>query len=128
MSSPPGKRSKAMKTAPGLTRTAQGHTLLVALFTLLIIGMALLTYLQLQTNANQLVVRSQVWNACMPVLEAGIEEALEHCAYNNSNLASNGWVLIGNRYYRTNTLGESYCVVSISTNQPADIISTGNLP
>ena len=61
-----------MKTAPGLTRTAQGHTLLVALFTLLIIGMALLTYLQLQTNANQLVVRSQVWNACMPVLEAGI--------------------------------------------------------
>jgi len=117
-----------MKTATCSNRRAQGHTLLVALFTLLIIGVALLTYLQLQTNANQLVVRSQVWNACMPVLEAGIEEALEHCSYNPSNLMSSGWTLIGNRCYRTNTVGEGYCVVNISTNAPFDIISIGSWP
>src|SRR5256885_4767257 len=101
-----------MKIAPGLSRSMRGNTLMVALFSMLIIGVALVTYLQLGTNANQLVVRSQVWNACMPMLEAGIEEALEHCSYNSTNLASNGWDLRGTRYYKTNTLGDGYCVAS----------------
>src|SRR5438105_10968313 len=117
-----------MRIIPGIKLSTQGNTLLVALFTMVIIGFALITYLQLGSNETQLVVRSQVWNACMPMLEAGIEEALEHCSYNSTNLASNGWGLAGTRYYKTNTLGDGYCVASISTAQHFDISSIGYCP
>ncbi len=117
-----------MRVSKRSRRSEQGHTLLVACLTMIIIGLALVTYLELQTNANQLVVRSQVWNACLPVAEAGIEEALEHCSYNPSNLLSSGWSLVGNRYYRTNTVGEGFVVVNLSTNAPHDIVAIGSYP
>jgi hypothetical protein len=105
-----------------------GHTLLVTLVTLGIIGLVLISYLRLSANQSQLITRSQVWNACMALAEAGIEEALNHSVYNETNMVSNDWKLQANRYSLTNTLGEGRYVVSISQTWPREIISQGFYP
>ncbi|MEY2408503.1 MAG: hypothetical protein QOF48_1173 [Verrucomicrobiota bacterium] len=97
---------------------------------MMIIGIALLTYLTLAKNQNQLVMRSQTWNACLPMAEAGIDEALNHLVWNATNMTASGWTKSGtNSYYRTNALGDGYYAVTISTNlTPASIIATGYIP
>ena len=107
-------------------RQCAGNTLFVALFTALIIGSALFTFLRIATNQHQLVARSETWNACLAYAEAGIEEALSHCSYNSSNMVSNGWVLTAtNRYAKSNALAGGWYIVTISTNRSFDITSTG---
>jgi hypothetical protein len=116
------------------TRHAErGSILLVSLCSMMIIGLALLTYLQLGKNQNQLVFRSQVWNACLPMAEAGLEDALNHCAWNYTNWVSNGWALSAtNSYYRSNTISPGWYLVHIATNSTGTnqvtITSTGYYP
>jgi hypothetical protein len=105
-----------------------GHTLLVTLVTLVIIGLVLISYLRLSANQNQLIARSQVWNCCIAVAEAGIEEALNHCVYNGTNLPSNDWTTNGNYYVLSNVLGEGRYSVSISQTNPRVITSQGFYP
>lgn len=110
-----------------------GTVLLVALCTMLIIGLALLTFLQLGKNQNQLVMRSQVWNACLPLAEAGLEDALNHCAWNHTNWVSNGWTLSNtNTLYRSNSLSSGWYRTIIATNSLVSnivtITSTGFFP
>jgi len=73
----------------------QGSALLVCLCTAWIIGIALVSYLTLVANQNRTTYHSNGWNTCIPVLEAGIEEALTQLNYNNgqgiANAAANGW-------------------------------------
>ena len=100
---------------------------------MLVIGLALLTFLQLGKNQNQLVMRSQVWNACLPLAEAGIEDALNHCAWNNTNWVSSGWALSGtNTLYRSNSFTEGWYRTIIATNSLVSnvvvITSTGYYP
>src|SRR5437868_13434869 len=109
-------------------QSESGTTLLVSLWSLLIILLALTVYMRLTVNHNQLAARSEVWNACMPVLEAGVEDALTHCFYNSTNMPSNGWLVSSNRCSRTNSVGDGHYEVSISTNAPFDIVSTGYYP
>ena len=85
-------------------------------------------YLTLATNQNQLTYRSQTWNSAMTMVEAGLEEGLEHCTYNSSNLACQGWSLSGTRYNKSNSVGSGYYIASISTNAPYSVISTGFYP
>lgn len=118
-----------MKTPLSTRKGSEASILLVALCTMAIIGLALVGYLQLVFNQNQLVTRSQVWNICMPVLEAGIEEALAHCNANyQTNMVSDGWTLSGSHFALTNWLDDCYYEVTISTNLPYEIISTGYCP
>lgn len=108
----------------------EGNTLLVTLCVTVIIGAALGTYLKLLTNQNQMVAHSQVWNACIPMAEAGVEEALTHCTENYiTNMVSNGWVKLGTtNYIKTNWVGNGYYVVRISQKLPYEIISRGYYP
>lgn len=113
--------------------STQGTVLLIALCTMLIIGLALLTFLQLGKNQNQLVMRSQVWNACLPLAEAGLEDALNHCAWNHTNWVSNGWTLSNtNTLYRSNSLSSGWYRTIIATNSLVSnivtITSTGYFP
>jgi len=118
-----------MKTPLSTRKGSEASILLVALCTMAIIGLALIVYLQLVTNQNQLVTRSQVWNTCMPVLEAGIEEALAHCNANyKTNMVSNGWTQSGSCFALTSWLDDCYYEVTISTNLPYEIISKGYCP
>ncbi len=116
-----------------LRRREQGNILLASIAVMLICGMALVGYLALATNHNQLVMHTQVWNATLPTAEAGIEDALNHCAWNYTNWVSNGWTKSAtNSFYRTNALREGGYWVNIYTN-PANsaaitVDSTGYFP
>lgn len=106
-----------MKLRDSRPRHAQGSVLLVSLCTMVIIGISLLTFLELTKNQNQLVARSQVWNACLPIAEAGMEEALQHANTNPSNWVASGWTLTSsNTFFKSNTLSAGWYSAIIFTN------------
>src|SRR3954470_9300529 len=70
-----------------------GATLLVALFTALIIGAVLGSFLLVTSNRTKLTLRSTAWNAAVPLLEAGVEEAFTHLHADTNNYRTNGWAL-----------------------------------
>jgi len=69
----------------------QGNTLVLTLVMTLTIGTVLASYLGLLGSRYKVTLRSQCWNAAIPVLEAGIEEALTHLQDDPNDLAANGW-------------------------------------
>src|SRR5438876_5314091 len=119
-----------------------GSVLLVTLCTAWVIGIALVSYLTLVANQNRTTYHSQSWTGCIPVLEAGIEEALTQLNVNNgegvANAESHGWTLMTNGYYyRSQIVGPAtdgtYYEVTIDPNTngvPASpiITSQGYVP
>lgn len=92
-----------------------GGTLIVCILTTAIIGMTLASYLDLTGAQNQSTLRSLAWNSTVPVLEAGIEEALTHLYYNgNTNLASEGWTSYSGQYVKWRAVGDGWAYVAIS--------------
>ena len=110
-------------------RRTAGGVLLVTLFIMAAIGIVLLGALNLIQGQNQAVARSQAWNACLPVLEAGIEEALTHLNEQpRGSLTVNGWVQDGPALFlQRSTSDDSFFRVSIVLTNPAApvILSTG---
>jgi hypothetical protein len=92
-----------------------GNVLLVCLFTIIAVGLVLVTYLQTCSTHHQLTVRSQSWNWALPVAEAGLEEALTQANYTlGKNLTSNGWTKVSKLYVKTRYLdSNAYYTVSI---------------
>ena len=116
-----------------------GSVLLVTLCTAWIIGIALVSYLTLVANQNRTTYHSLSWNTTIPVLEAGIEEALTQLNFNNGEglnyAATHNWVLANGVYFKSRTVGTdgSYFEVTIDPNAagtPATpiIISKGYVP
>src|SRR2546428_119674 len=63
----------------GRPRSVQNASALVmTLVTGVLVGTVLGSYLVLINNRNQSAMRAMAWNSAIPVLEAGIEEALTH--------------------------------------------------
>src|SRR5439155_12774656 len=91
------------------TRSA-GNAMLLALFTTFVISIALSSYLYLVSNQNRTVFRSMAWNSVIPVVEAGVEEALTQLHYTGvNNLAANGWTATGDGFYhKANDLGNGF--------------------
>jgi hypothetical protein len=98
----------------------RGNILLITLLTCIILGVTLASYLGLVSNQNRSVMRSLAWNSAIPVLEAGIEEALTHLKYHDVNyLSGQGWFTTDHRYYTKEiTIDHSYCLVVIDTADP----------
>jgi len=117
---------------------AQGSALVVTLLTALVIGITLASYLTLVSSQNISTMRSLAWNSTVPVLEAGIEEALAHIhdhlnrtvGTDISNLSGNGWTLGADGWYhKTRMIGTgSYCDVAIQPVNPPVITSVGYVP
>jgi hypothetical protein len=115
-------------------KSSQGAVLLIVIvFTAVVIG--ILSYLTARVNSeNYLSARAQAWNQCIPVAEAGAEEALSFMGYDGTpwgwtnSLAANGWSsFASNVTRRTRTFdGSNYYVVTIdiSSGLP-QIFSTG---
>jgi hypothetical protein len=116
-----------------------GFTYATVVVTLIVVGLMLAAYLKLVAVQNQFVARSEVWNRTVPVIEAGVEEAMAHLNKNASgmslitgetpNMNADGW--IGNStvgWTKTGRLGSDYYVAKIdpwvSTNAP-DIKAAG---
>jgi hypothetical protein len=104
-----------MKTQITSRRRARGSTLMLTVVTMGLIGFVLLAYLSLVRRQNVSVARSQAWNAAIPVIEAGVEDALTHLnTHGTTNLACDGWTQVGNLYVIKRNLGENYYVSIIS--------------
>src|SRR5437016_10680106 len=118
---------------------SQGSVLLLTLMTAWVVGIALVSYLTLVANQNRSTYHSLTWNTCIPVLEAGVDEALTQIHYaggNVANLGANQWTYnpADGQYHkkRTNIFNEgSYYEVGIQPIDPRGepygrvIVSTG---
>jgi len=106
-----------MKTHLSPSRNQSGNTLLITIVVTGLIGFVLVSYLGLVQYQNTATMRSQGWNAAMPVVEAGIEEALAHLnsrGRTNGNLACDGWAESGGSYKMVRAIGDSFYSVTIN--------------
>ncbi|MEW6155978.1 MAG: hypothetical protein AB1813_01005 [Verrucomicrobiota bacterium] len=101
----------------------RGNAMLIMLVSIVVIGTALASYLDLVSWQNRQVNHSLQWNAAIPVLEAGLEEALTHLYHNGTNLAGNGWTLVNGVYEKERYLGENRYVVTMTPDARPTIIS-----
>lgn len=103
-----------------------GSSLFVALSICMVVGVILAGYLVLTSNRFQMTVRSSDWNAAIPVLEAGVEEALTHLTRDTNQPTANSWAsatIAGNQAYtkkRTFSDGSYYYVyiLNFTANNP----------
>ena len=122
-----------MRIIPNLSRACRnaGNVLLMVVVVSGLLGLAVVAYLRLITSQNSFTTRSQVWNNCLPVVEAGIEEALAQLNKNsNGTLAANGWTGTPQNFTKMRAMGDGYYSVTIwCTNLLSPTItSIGYLP
>ena len=104
----------------------RGSIMVIALVVAGVIGLALASYLSLVGTQNTLAVRSEAWNAALPVAEAGIDEAIAHLNTSATNLECNGWTLVDGNYVKERTFADGYYSVAISANStPVAVVSQG---
>ncbi len=92
--------------------TGRQGSILVVLVMCTALCVAVAGYFSIVQQQTMLSKRSQTWNVAMAIVEAGIEEGLEHLNNNYTNLQSDGWTKTGTLYTRNQTLadGNSYMV------------------
>jgi hypothetical protein len=89
-----------MKPVIGKSQTS-GSTLVITVVISALIGSVLCSYLVLISNRNQISMRALAWNSAIPVLEAGIEEALTHL-HEDEDPTANYWtgqMITGTKIY-----------------------------
>lgn len=118
-----------MKIKTNLHRKINSSILAMTIIIAGIIGFTLASYLTLVSAQNRSVIRSQCWNATMPLIEAGIEEALAHLNKNGlTNLFKDGWSYEFGLAVKRRTLGEGRYVVTIIPRSQPIIESAGFVP
>ena len=117
-----------MKTKTGKTEE-EGNVLIMTIVLTSVIGLTLTAYLTMVNTQFRLTASSQNWNALMPTVEAGIEEALAHLNHLGAatNRAVDGWTATnynGQPYvYRKRTLGNQQFAVAVGTTLSPEIRS-----
>ncbi|HEY1169808.1 MAG TPA: hypothetical protein VGH19_00435 [Verrucomicrobiae bacterium] len=102
-----------------------GFVVIGVLMVSLVIGFMLAAYLDLVSAQHQSIARSQTWNTCIPVVEAGVEEALAHLHQTKgTNLTSNSWYPSQNGCLKWRTVGSGSALVVISNGLTPVIYST----
>jgi hypothetical protein len=91
-----------------------GSVLMAALVIAAVTGLALLSYLSLSNNQNLMTVRSEAWNSAMPIVEAGIEEAIAHLTASPDDWGKHGWKGKTGHCELERDLGEEYGRYSIT--------------
>lgn len=117
-----------MKTIRRNSQSEQGTILFVTLIVTAILGATLASYLRMVSTQNYSVARSQAWNRAIPVLEAGIEEAMAQIAKGTdaTSMINNGWAQSGANYVKNRDLGGGdRFETRISVASPPTIESTG---
>src|ERR1051326_3318254 len=116
------------------SKSEEASALVITLITGVLIGTVLGSYLVLVNNRNQGAMRAMAWNAAIPALEAGIEEALTHLNEDRTTPGNNNWIpatFDGQTvYWKTRTLpdGSSFSVTNfnVTSNMPS-VISAGRI-
>jgi hypothetical protein len=76
---------------PTMKKSAEGSMLVMTVIITALIGSVLGSYLVLISSRNQAAMRALAWNSAIPVLEAGIEEALTHLNDDKNDPRANSW-------------------------------------
>lgn len=118
-----------------------GSVLVVTLLISVIIGMTLAAFMDLSSAQHRSVIRSGVWNSCIPMAESGLEEALTHVFLNSTNLATQGWTqsttgltmsngvaLTGTVYYKSRTLNGGNFLAAIQGGATPTLTVQGSMP
>src|SRR5262245_35209934 len=106
-----------MKILHSKTNGAEASALIITVIITGIVGFLLTAYLTLVKSQNYSTFRSQAWNNAIPVIEAGIEDALAHLNKENGTndlIGDGGWQKTGELYHIKRYVGESYYIVTIS--------------
>lgn len=119
----------------------RGSVLMGTLLIAVVIGVTLASFLDLTGSQHRATMRSQVWNSCIPIAEAGLEEALTHVYLNSTNLGSQGWStstagltlsngisLTGTVYYRVRSLNGGNYIAAVQGGTTPTLTVQGNLP
>jgi Tfp pilus assembly protein PilX len=102
-----------LHSLPQPARRQRGSILAMTLIVTGIIGFTLASYLSLISAQNRSTYRSLTWNSTMPLIEAGIEEALAHLNSEGvTNLVSQGWQGQGNLAVLSRDLGDGRFTVT----------------
>lgn len=92
----------------------------------LVAGLALLALLQILPKPVYPVASSELWMACLPYVEAGVEEALKSRGFDSSSLMAGGWTTTsGGRHGKTNTLAGGGYAVNMSSGAAYEILCSG---
>jgi hypothetical protein len=75
-----------------LRKSEAGSILFMTLFVCVAVGAILQSYLTLLSSRQKIAMRSTAWNSAMPVIEAGLEEALTHLHNDSNSPTANSWV------------------------------------
>lgn len=106
----------------------QGAILVTTIVVCAVLGIALGLTMLWARDHNYYMKRSQAWNKAIPVLEAGIEEALAHLHDYPTNRGINGWKLQTNNVYaKTRWIRDDYFYTTIDTGEPPKIQSEGHV-
>jgi hypothetical protein len=112
-----------IRRAGGRAIREAGNVLMVALVISGITGLALLSYLSLISSQSVMTARSQVWNSALPLVEAGVEEALAHITVSPEKWDTNGWKWTGGYYWLRRDFGDGYYFVTLS-NKSVPVITS----
>jgi len=106
----------------------RGGILVIAVIFSALVGLALVAYLSMLKSQHTFTHRSKVWNDCIPLCEAGIEEALAHINYRDTTtFGMNGWGFGANAYHKELNLNDGTVRVAISNDMPPTIFVNGSL-
>src|SRR2546426_3551299 len=116
-----------MKISAGSPR--QAGVLVTTLIVCMLVGIMLTAYLAMVSQQQVFTQRSQMWNHCIPMCEAGVEEAMAHInhAHTTTNFAVNGWTFDGAMYRREREVNQGIAHVTIDTSMPPVITVIGEL-
>lgn len=104
-----------MKILSSHSKLLRGNTLMLTIVVTGLVGFLLAAYMGLVKSQNVATMRSQSWNATIPVIEAGIEDALTHINIRLTNdLEGDGWQKQGSLYQTRRWIASNYYTVTIS--------------
>jgi hypothetical protein len=111
------------------TNPESGGVLVVTILICVLVGVMLAAYLAMVSSQHKFSQRSQVWNSCIPLCEAGIEEAMAHINHINttSNFGINGWAFSSNAFRKDRPLNLGMARIAIDTSMPPVITVVGSL-
>ena len=110
--------------------SCHGGVLVITLVICGLVGLMLAAYLSMVSTQIAFTQRSQTWNNCIPLCEAGVEEALAHLNHHLtvSNFAINEWVEERGVYHKNRQFDQGECLMRIDSNYPPVITVVGKIP
>src|SRR5687767_1812214 len=114
---------------PARSSSSSGGVLVATLIVSMLVGIMLTAYLAMLSQQQTFTQRSQIWNHCIPMCEAGIEEAMAHLNHvtTANDFSVNGWPFQSGAYRKERDLNNGTWFVAIDTNLPPIITAIGSL-